>query len=72
MLQLKGFAKVALAPGKSKVVSMPLNARSFSYFSEAESRWRVDEGCDGIAVGPSSRELTLRGVLGVGGACKSR
>src|SRR5205807_318674 len=70
MLQLKGFAKVALAPGKSRVVTMPLNARSFSYFSEAEGGWRVDPGCDGVAVGPSSRELPLRGVLNVGGACK--
>jgi beta-glucosidase len=70
MLQLKGFAKVSLAPGKSTVVTMPLNARSFSYFSESEGGWRVDPGCDGIAVGPSSRELPLRGVLNVGGACK--
>jgi beta-glucosidase len=66
LLQLKGFAKVALAPGKSSRVSMALNARSFSYFSEAQGGWRVDPGCVGIAVGSSSRELALHGVIGVG------
>jgi beta-glucosidase len=68
-LALKGFTKVRLAPGKSVRVTMPLDARAFSYFSEAEGGWRVDPGCDGIAVGSSSRELPLRGVLNVGGQC---
>jgi beta-glucosidase len=69
-LQLKGFTRVRLAPGKSMLVSMPLNARAFSYWSEAEAGWRVDPGCDGIAVGSSSSELPLRGILNVGGQCK--
>jgi hypothetical protein len=53
-------------------VTIPLNERAFSYFSEAEHGWRVDAGCDGIALGSSSRELPLRGVLNVGGACKPK
>jgi beta-glucosidase len=69
-LQLKGFTKVLLKPGKSAVVTMPLNARAFSYYSEAEKGWRVDPGCDVIAVGSSSRDLPLRGVLKVAGGCK--
>jgi hypothetical protein len=47
-----------------------LNARAFSYYSEADKGWRVDPGCDVIAVGGSSRELPLHGVLKVAGGCK--
>jgi beta-glucosidase len=66
--QLKGFAKVALAPGQSQRVSLPLAARAFSYWSDAANGWRVAPGCDKIAVGSSSRELPLAGAIAVGGA----
>jgi beta-glucosidase len=58
--QLAGFAKVQLAPGKTRRVTIPLAARSFSYWSEAENGWRVAKGCSQIEVGASSRELPLR------------
>jgi beta-glucosidase len=61
--QLAGFAKVQLAPRKSRRVTIPLSARSFDYWSEAESGWRLAKGCTQIEVGSSSRELPLhRGV----------
>ncbi len=66
-LQLKGFSKLALAPGQSQLVSVPLNAHAFSYWSEAEEGWRVDPGCDGILVGGSSAELPLHGAIAEGG-----
>ncbi len=58
--QLKGFAKVALAPGQRRVVSIALGARSFSYWNVAGQRWRVAPGCDAVMVGSSSRSLGLR------------
>lgn len=68
--QLEGFAKVALARGQSQRATIPLDARSFSYFSEAAGGWRVAPGCDRIAVGSSSRQLSLSGRVAVaGGAC---
>jgi beta-glucosidase len=66
--QLKGFAKVALAPGQSQRVTMQLDARAFSYWSDAANAWRVVPGCDTIAVGSSSRQLPLSGVIAQGGA----
>jgi beta-glucosidase len=69
--QLKGFARVALAPRQSQRVSMALDARSFSYWSDAADGWRVAPGCDKIRVGSSSRKLPLSGKIAVaGGACR--
>jgi beta-glucosidase len=65
--QLKGFAKVQLAPGQSQRVTMPLDARSFSYWSDADNGWRVAPGCVKIRVGSSSRQLPLAGEVAVGG-----
>jgi beta-glucosidase len=67
-LQLKGFAKVELAPHRSQRVTMTLDTRSFSYWSDAASEWRIAAGCDGIEVGSSSSELPLHGVISQGGA----
>ena len=59
-LQLKGFAKVALAPGASKRVSFSLDARAFSYWSTAAEAWKVAPGCYRFWVGASSRDLPLQ------------
>jgi beta-glucosidase len=47
---------------------MPLNARSFSYWSDAANGWRIAPGCDKVRVGSSSRSLPLTGKIAVGGA----
>ncbi len=65
--QLKGFAKVALARGQSQRVSIPLNARSFSYWSDSANGWRIAPGCVKVRVGSSSRKLPLVGKIAVGG-----
>jgi len=70
--QLKGFATVALAPGQSRRVALRLDARSFSYWSNAAGGWRTARGCARIAVGSSSRDLPLRGVISQGGAACGR
>ena len=67
-LQLKGFDKVELAPGQSARVTMPLNARSFAYWSDAANAWQIAPGCDEIEVGPSSEELPLHGFIAQGQA----
>jgi beta-glucosidase len=62
-LQLKGLAKVQLARGQSQRVSLPLNARSFSYWSEGDGAWRVVPGCAKVRVGSSSRKLPLKATV---------
>jgi beta-glucosidase len=66
--QLKGFAKVSLAPGQSARVTMPLDARSFSYWSDAANAWEIAPGCDVIGVGSSSARLPLRASVAQGAA----
>ena len=62
-LQLKGFAKVELAPHQSQRVTMSLDPRSFSYWSDASNAWLIAPGCDEIEVGPSSSDLPLHRVI---------
>ena len=66
--QLKGFAKLTLAPGRSRRVRINLDARSFSYWSNAAAGWRIARGCDRVAVGSSVHALRLRAVIPQGGA----
>ncbi len=68
-VQLKGFERVTLAPRESRRVSMPLDERAFSYWNTGANGWRVARGCYRVAVGPSSRELPLEGVIGRGQDC---
>jgi beta-glucosidase len=66
--QLKGFTKVELAPRRSRRFTFVLNRNSFSYWSDALSRWQVAPGCDRISVGSSSSSLPLTSVIAQGGA----
>ena len=61
--QLKGFAKVSLAPGQRRTVTITLDAGSFSYWNTAAESWRVAAGCDTIRVGSSSRDLPLHATI---------
>jgi beta-glucosidase len=67
-LQLKGFDKLLLAPHQKERVTVQLDARSFSYWSDAASAWQLAPGCDQIEVGPSSEELPLHRTIAQGHA----
>jgi beta-glucosidase len=68
--QLKGFQRVRLRPRETRRVTFDLDQRAFSHWSLA-GRWDVTPGCYRIAVGPSSRDLPLQGVIGRGVKCGS-
>ncbi|MET0291993.1 MAG: glycoside hydrolase family 3 C-terminal domain-containing protein [Steroidobacteraceae bacterium] len=57
--ELKGFAKVTLAPGETRRVSFTLSARDLSYFDPHVRGWVATPGEYRIAVGSSSRDLRL-------------
>jgi beta-glucosidase len=61
--ELKGFAKVALKPGRKKRVKVMLDLRAFSYFDEGTGRWEAPPGAYGILVGSSSEKIELRGKI---------
>src|SRR5262249_35121290 len=58
--QLKGFEKVALRPGESRTVSLPLPAASLQLYDEETGSWRVFGGEYNVMVGSSSRDIRLR------------
>ena len=57
--ELKGFQKVRLAPGETKHVTLTLDARSFSYWDEANHKWTIDPGKFVIRVGNSCENTPL-------------
>ncbi len=63
MHELKGFERVELAPGETKHVSVPLDARSFAYWDEKAQHWTIDPGKFSISVGDSVESLALTGFV---------
>ncbi|MGJ8524665.1 Thermostable beta-glucosidase B GH3 [Halomonadaceae bacterium LMG 33818] len=65
--QLRGFDKVALAPGKTTTVEIKLTRRDFAYFHPDLNDWRVPNGKFVIRIGASSRDIRLEKTLKVEG-----
>jgi beta-glucosidase len=63
--ELKGFDKVFLKPGESRVVTCMLGADAFSYYDAERAAWRVGAGEYIIEAGASSRDVRLRASVGV-------
>jgi len=57
--ELKGFAKVRLAPGETKHVTLSLDARAFSYWDESAHGWTIDPGKFVVRVGDCSENTPL-------------
>ena len=63
--ELKGFVKVSLDPGESRQVTVTLDQRAFSFWSELLGRWVVEAGEFAVEVGHHSRDLPLIGTVTV-------
>jgi len=61
--RLVGWSKVKLNPGESKDVTVDVEPKLLSIYNEQQSAWQLVPGEYGIMVGPSSRELPLRGTV---------
>lgn len=67
--ELKGFAKVALAPGETKTVTMALDFRAFAYYHPGYQRWITEDGDFTVLIGASATDIrctatvTLRSTL---------
>ena len=60
---LRGFEKIEIGPGDSKVVELKLTRRDLSYWSVGQQNWVMPtEGNFTISVGASSRDLPLVGT----------
>ncbi len=61
--ELKGFAKVALAPGETKTVNIPLDFRAFAYYHPGHKQWITEDGEFDILVGASANDIRGRKTL---------
>jgi beta-glucosidase len=52
--ELKGFARVSLAPGETKQVSIPVRLKDLDYYDQDKQAWVVEDGDITIMVGGSS------------------
>jgi beta-glucosidase len=63
--ELKGFAKIALDPGKSTTIKFDLDERAFSFYDPDRKQWIMEPGEFEILVGSSSRDIRARVVMKV-------
>jgi beta-glucosidase len=56
---LRGFEKLALAPGATRRVELPVRAADLAYYDTAMGRWAVEPASYTVQVGPSSRQADL-------------
>jgi len=61
--ELKGFARVALDPGQTRHVTVPLDARSFTWYDTKSAAWHADAGSFTIHVSRSSSDAQLEGKI---------
>ena len=61
--QLVDFARLELAPGESREVTLRVMPRDLSYWCVERHAWRVAAGARGVFVSASSRDVRLRGTL---------
>ncbi|MCR4587522.1 MAG: glycoside hydrolase family 3 C-terminal domain-containing protein, partial [Lachnospiraceae bacterium] len=55
--ELKGFEKVSLNPGETKTVSLCIDARALSYYSESLQDWFAPSGTYELLIGDSSDNI---------------
>ncbi len=63
--ELKGFQRIALKPGESKTVQIPVSAAALSYWNEQKHGWELEHDSVKIMVGRSSADLALDKTLSI-------
>ncbi len=58
--ELKGFARVFLAPRETKAVSMTIDRESLAFYSLDAGRWVYEPGEFEVLIGASSRDIRLQ------------
>lgn len=55
--ELKGFEKVQLEPGESKVVTFPVTVEALKYYDDTQGCWVAEKGAFEALVGASSADI---------------
>jgi beta-glucosidase len=61
--ELKGFAKVELAPTQSRTVEIDLDERAFAYYDPAARRWIAEPGAYDLLIGASAADIELQATV---------
>lgn len=61
--ELKGFQKIALAPGESAEVRFSLDRASFAAWDDGVHQWRAEAGAYVVHVGSSSADIRATASL---------
>ncbi len=61
--QLRAFARVELAPGEEKTVTLPLDGTAFRFWNVRTNRWEVEGGLYQLQVGASVQDIRLTADL---------
>ncbi len=64
--ELKGFAKVNLAPGETRQVAVKLDRRAFAYYDVKTHDWKIEPGDFEVYVARSAAQIELTGKVAVG------
>ncbi len=59
--KLIGFDRVELAPGESKVVTIPVSDRELAYYDDDTHTWQVESGTVSVSISASSDDHRLTG-----------
>ena len=61
--ELKGFARVHLAAGKTKHVAIAFDDKTFRYYDVASQSWQIEGGTYQVMVGSSSADIQLQSSI---------
>ena len=64
--ELKGFQRVALKAGESKIVMFPLKAKDLAYWDEQRKQWVVEDESVNLMVGGSSADVKVQQTIRTG------
>ena len=65
--ELKAFARVPLAAGESRTVTLPLDDKAFRYWNTRTDGWEIEDGRYEVRVGASSADIRLTAEVDICG-----
>ncbi|GFZ27095.1 glycoside hydrolase family 3 C-terminal domain-containing protein [Lactobacillus corticis] len=65
--ELKGFKQVGLAPGESKLVTIPFDNYTFRFWDPDSHLWKVESGTYQIMIGRNAEDIVLTSEVSIDG-----
>lgn len=65
--ELKGFQKVYLKAGESRIIEIPFDDKTFRYWNVRTNQWEKEGGQYDILIGASAKDIRLKGSIEIAG-----